>query len=194
MRTFMSRPPKLDTIDDYLARPDYERIELIRGAIVEKETSIRHSLAQGATTRTLGNPFQRKPGGGGPGGWWFFNELEVQLKDEIFRPDVCGYRRERMPRPPDVRMVAEPPDWVCEILSPSHPARDRVLKLQTYFQMRVPHYWIIDPVVGSLEVFRRTELAYALVLTALRGQRVRAEPFDAVEVRVDELLGDDPED
>jgi Uma2 family endonuclease len=70
----------------------------------------------------------------------------------------------------------------------------RVTKLQSYFDAKVPHYWIIDPVAGSLEVFRRLDLGYTLVLTALRGQRVRAEPFDAVEVRVDELLGADPED
>jgi hypothetical protein len=44
-----------------------------------------------------------------------------------------------------------------------------------------------------LEVFRRTDLAYALVLSAKSGQRIRAEPFDAVELRVDELFGDDEE-
>ena len=190
----MSKTPKLETIADYLAHAEDERVELIRGAVVEKETTVWHSLAQSGTTRALGNSFHRKPGGRSPGGWWFFNELEVQLGGEIFRPDVCGFRRERMPAPPATRLVAEPPDWVCEILSPSQPARDRVTKFQTYFQSGVPHYWIIDPVAGSLEVFRRTGLAFALMLTALRGERVRAEPFDAVEVRIDELLGDDPED
>lgn len=193
----MSEAPnrKLETIADYLAHAEDERIELIRGTVVEKaEVTAEHSLTQGSTYGTVKVPFQRKPGGRWPGGWWFFTELEVLLGSEIFRPDICGYRRERMPEPPKGRPLALAPDWVCEILSPSNPQRDRVEKLQTYFQARVPHYWIIDPVGGSLEVFRRLDLAYALVLTALRGQRVRAEPFDAVEIRVDELLGADPED
>lgn len=186
---------KLDTIADYLARPDHERIELVRGTIVEKsEATAEHALAQAATAGTVRVPFQRKPGSKWPGGWWFFTELEVQLGAEIVRPDVCGYRRERVPEPPKGRPFALAPDWVCEILSPSNPQRDRVEKLQSYFQARVPHYWIIDPVGGSLEVFRRLDLAYALVLTALRAQRVRAEPFEAVELRVDELLGADPEE
>lgn len=99
-----------------------------------------------------------------------------------------------MPEPPKGRPQPLPPDWVCEILSPTNPQRDRVEKLQTYFAARVPHYWIIDPIAGSLEVFRRLDLGYTLVLTALRGQRVRAEPFEAIEVPVDELLGADPEE
>ncbi len=188
-------PRRVDTIADYLARPEHERLELIQGTLVEKaEATAEHSLAQASTSRTLGNPFQRKPGGKWPGGWWFFTELEVQLGSEVLRPDVCAYRRERVAEPPKGRPFTLAPDWVCEILSPTNPQRDRVEKLQTYFAARVPHYWIIDPVAGSLEVFRRLDLAYALVLTALRGQRVHAEPFDAVELRIDELLGADPED
>jgi hypothetical protein len=46
----------------------------------------------------------------------------------------------------------------------------------------------------TLEVLRRTDIGYATVLTAHGGARVRAEPFDQVELRVDELFGDDPED
>ncbi len=161
----VTEPPNriLQTIADYLARAEDERIELIRGAIVEKsEATGEHALTQVATSGAVKLPFQRKPGGRWPGGWWFFSELEVQLGSEIFRPDICGYRRERMPEPPRGRPLALAPDWVCEILSPSNPQRDRVEKLQSYFQAGVPHYWIIDPVAGSLEVFRRLDLAYAL--------------------------------
>jgi Uma2 family endonuclease len=183
-----------DDIEDYLARDEEERIELIRGTIVEKaSTSPRHGVTQVGTASLLKGPFQRRPGGSSPGGWWFFTELEVRFTEEIFRPDVSGYRRERLPEIPTERVLSLAPDWVCEILSRGHEKRDRVEKLQTYFAHRVPHYWIIDPDEGTLEVFRRTDLAYALMLTAHRGQRVRAEPFDAIELSVGELLGDDPE-
>lgn len=187
---------KLATVEDYLAQPENRRCELIRGSIVDKvEVTAEHALTQVSTSSALRGPFQRGPGGPrGPGGWWFFTELEVQLGDELFKPDVCGYRREQCPEPPKGRPVRLVPDWVCEILSPSNPERDRVEKLQSYFAARVGHYWIIDPVIGTLEVLRRLDLAYAVVLTAHRGQRVRAEPFDAVELRLDELLGADPDD
>lgn len=86
------------------------------------------------------------------------------------------------------------PDWICEILSPSNATTDRVEKLQTYFAAGVSHDWLVDPIEGSLEILRRTDLAYAVVQTAHRGQRLRPEPFDALEFSVDELLGDDPDD
>ncbi|MDP2270391.1 MAG: Uma2 family endonuclease [Archangium sp.] len=179
------------TVQQFLAQD--ERIELIRGIAVRKVTSAEHSSAQGAIGRRLGDKFNRKPGGRWPGGWWFFIELDVQFGSEIFRPDVCSFRRDRLKEKPSGRPVLTRPDWVCEILSPSNAKTDRVEKLQTYFAAGVPHYWLVDPLEGSLEIFRRTDLAYALVQSAHRGQRLKPEPFDALEFSVDELLGDDPE-
>ncbi len=187
--------PQPATIDDLLALDPDARVELIRGTLVDKpQASSGHSAAQTSTPARLITPFQRRPGGPQPGGWWFFGELLIQLGREAFRPDVCGYRRERMPERPQVPIVKLVPDWICEILSPSHETRDRVEKLQAYFRAGVPHYWLMNAEERILEVYRRTDLAYALVLTAHRGDRVRAEPFDAVELAVDELFGDDPEE
>lgn len=180
-----------DTIADLLARPESDRLELIRGTIIAKPgPSIEHADAQAGVVVSVGSQFQRS-GGGVLGAWRFFTELELQLNAEVLLPDVCGYRRERMPERLSGRLITLVPDWICEVLSSSNASRDRVEKLASYFQAEIPHYWLIDPVEGTLEVFRRTDLAYAMVLSAHRGQRVRAEPFDAVEFEVDELLGAD---
>lgn len=183
---------KVMTVEEFLAQD--QRVELIRGTVVEKAAPTgEHSSAQVGIGWTVGQKFNRKPGGRWPGGWWFFVELDVLFGSEVFRPDVCGYRRDRIKVKPTGRPIAARPDWVCEILSPSSAKTDRVEKLQTYFAAGVPHYWLVDPIEGSLEIFRRTELAYALVQSAHRGQRLKPEPFDALEFSVDELLGDDPE-
>ena len=188
MATAFQRRPA--TIDELLSRRGDERLELIRGSLVEKAApTAEHSAAQLGAGSTLTELFQRGRGGG-PGGWWFFVELDVQFGQELLRPDICGYRRDRVQERPKGRPVTIRPDWVCEILSTSSESRDRVEKLETYFRSGVPHYWIINPLEGTLEVFRRTDLAFALIRTAHRGQIVRAEPFDAVELSVDELLGD----
>lgn len=186
----------LVSVDDFLSREETRVAEeLIRGTVVEKAApSSEHSRAQAKLGRHLGGPFDRKPGGRQPGGWWFFSELDVRLGGEVLRPDVCGYRRDRLAAPPRGRAVTLAPDWVCEVLSPTTATRDRVEKLQTYFAAGVSHYWLIDPEAGSLEVLRRTDLAYALVQTAHRGQRLRPEPFEALEFSVDVLLGDDAAD
>lgn len=43
-------------------------------------------------------------------------------------------------------------------------------------------------------MFRWTPQGYLVALTAQSGQRIRAEPFEAVELEVGVLFGGDPED
>ncbi len=83
------------------------------------------------------------------------------------------------------------PDWVCEVLSPSTASMARVDTLQVYCHAGAPQCWLLDPAEGTLEVYRRTAPAYALVLTARRGQRVQPEPFEGEGFEVNELRGDD---
>ena len=55
------------------------------------------------------------------------------------------------------------------------------------------HYWIVDPQNETLTVLRWTPDGYLAALTAGRTDRVRAKPFDAVELPVGVLFGDDEE-
>jgi Uma2 family endonuclease len=183
------------TLEEALARPESERVELIRGTLVQKAApTAEHGTTQTHIVVNVVPRFGRPSGPNGPGGWWIATEVDVSLGNELFRPDIAGWRRDRGPEGVHGRPVALRPDWICEVLSPSTEHVDRVDKLQSYFQAQVPHYWLANPIERVLEVYRRTELAYALVLTAKSGQKVRAEPFDAIELSVDALFGADPED
>jgi Uma2 family endonuclease len=55
----------------------------------------------------------------------------------------------------------------------------------------VTHHWIVDPRDESLLVYRWQEGGYLDVLGAQRGDTVRAEPFDAIEIAVGVFFGDD---
>lgn len=107
--------------------------------------------------------------------------------------------QEWLDQPPERRLelidrpVVLRPDWICEVLSDSNRHNDTIRKLRRHHQARVPHYWLLDPDTQTLNVFRHEPLGYLNVLTAERGQRVRAEPFEALELRVEMLLGRDPE-
>lgn len=185
------------TIDDLLSIPPDQRFhEIIDGELVQKATpSFEHGDAQSALVSRIKGPFQRRPGGKGPGGWWIATEVEIQLAaSQIYRPDVVGWRRERVPERPTGTPIAIRPDWICEVLSPSNPGTDRVKKLNRYHQFGVPHYWLVDPIEESLSVFRWTADGYLLVLAADREARVRAEPFEAVEIVLATLFGEDQED
>jgi Uma2 family endonuclease len=195
MRLALNHPARR-TVEDLLAIPEEQRFhEIIDGELVPKAMpSAKHGGAQLAT-RVLLRPYNRRPGGkGGPGGWWFAAETEVQLApDQVYRPDVAGWRRERLPELPTTVPVKLRPDWVCEILSPGNARNDTVKKLRAYHHYQVPNYWIVDPVEESLTIHRFTEEGYRPVLVTRRGERVRAEPFDAIGIQVGVLFGDDEE-
>jgi Uma2 family endonuclease len=183
------------TLADLLAKPEQGRgYEIVDGTIFEKDASAEHGVAQSRMGRVL-SPFDRGPGGRLPGGWWFATEVLIAFETtQMLRPDVSGWRRERMPERPSGTVVSLMPDWICEILSPSNASNDTVKKKRVYHRCRVPHYWLLDPVQETLSVLRWRPEGYVEVLSAIRGERIRAEPFDVVEIDVGIFFGDDVPD
>lgn len=183
------------TIADLLAIPEQiRRHEIIDGVLVEKEAaSGRHGRAQVRISGRL-RPYDRRPGGRWPGGWWFASETEIQLADtEVFRPDIAGWRRERMADMPAEVPIAIRPDWICEILS-TNKRNDLIKKKRAYHRHQVGHYWLVDPSEETLAVYRWHPDGYVEVLIADRDERVRAEPFDAIEFRVAVLFDEDDDE
>lgn len=188
--------PKPATLEDFLAIPEEERrrVELVEGSIVERgAASGEHGTAQFKLSALI-DRFDRRPGGRWPGGWWFGTEVDVYFDPtNTLRPDVAGWRRDRVPERPQGMPVYVLPDWVCEILSTNR-ANDLIKKKRIYHRHHVQHYWIIDPRDQTLAVYRWGPDGYIEVLFAGRGEEVRAEPFDAIPLQVGVLFGDDSED
>ena len=185
------------TLADLMAIPEEERFhEVIGGELVRKAApSGEHGGAQFDLAALLATAYRRPSGAGRPGGWWFAAEVEIELAPhEIYRPDLLGWRRERVPERPRGMPIRIRPDWVCEVLSRTSEQRDRGTKFEGYRRAGVPHYWLVDPQAEMLTVHRWTQEGYLVVLNASRGERVRAEPFDAIELQVGILFGDDPDD
>jgi Uma2 family endonuclease len=183
------------TLDDFWAIPEEERFhELVGGQLSQKAApSGEHGAAQAGVAGAVRSPFHRKPGSGGPGGWWIATEVEVLLETgDVVRPDVLGWRREHCPDRPTGAPVKVRPDWVCEIVSPANASDDTVKKLRLYHQVAIPHYWIIDSRDSTLTVMRWSADGYVTLMRAERAEIVRAEPFQAVELAVGTLFGDDP--
>ena len=168
------------------------RVEVIHGELVQKAApAAEHSSAQGSLLTVLSRRFHRAPGDIWPGGWWLLPEIHARYDaHEVFCHDVAGWRRDRLAERPSGWPIDTRPDWVLEVLSPGHKRRDRFDKWRVLHQARVPHYWLADHESKSLEVYRWHPDGYLNVLLAGTGELVRAEPFDAVELGVDVLLGD----
>ncbi len=167
------------TYQDVIDAPPHLVAELIHGALhLQPRPRPRHSLAASSLGDELVSPFQKRRGG--PGGWWILDEPEVHLGDDVLVPDLAGWRRDRMPQMPDTAHFTLPPDWVCEVLSPSTRDYDITDKRAIYGRAGIGHLWQVDPDARTLEVFALEDGRWVLI-TALRGtQPVAQPPFAAI--------------
>jgi Uma2 family endonuclease len=189
------RPPPA-TAADIAERANHERLEIVHGQIVHKASpSWNHAGSQVALIAWLKRHFDRRTGGRSPGGWHIRSECDVEYgPHDLFRHDLSGWHRERVTEQPKKWPVRIRPDWACEILSESNAKRDLVDKSLVLHRYGVPHYWILDPEEKLLLVYRHGERGYMNILSATSGERVRAEPFEAVELRGAILFVDEDDD
>ena len=183
----MSRgPDRRATYDDLLELPENVVGEILDGElIVSPRPASPHALARSAIGGGLFPPFNRRGGGtGGPGGWWILDEPELHLHGDVVVPDVAGWRRERMPSLPSTVAFELPPDWVCEVVSPSTTRIDRKRKMPIYAREQVAHLWLVDPLARTLEVLRLEGGRWSVLAVHAGDERVRAEPFDAIELEL----------
>jgi Uma2 family endonuclease len=171
------------TYEDVLAAPPHVIAEVIDGELtLHPRPALPHTAAASALGEELGPPFKR--GRGGPGGWLILDEPELHLGADILVPDLGGWRRERLPAVPREPYLTMAPDWVCEVISPSTEQRDRTAKLAIYAGAGVAHVWLVNPEQRLLEVHRRSTEGWIRVGAFRENERVRAEPFDAIELEL----------
>ncbi|WP_083968751.1 Uma2 family endonuclease [Hyalangium minutum] len=184
----MGRKPA--TYADLEALPENVVGELIAGELyVSPRPAVPHAVAGTRLGGELSVRFDR--GSGGPGGWIILFEPELHFGEDVLVPDCAGWRRERMSKPPRTAAITLAPDWVCEVLSPSTSALDRAAKLPVYAREGVRYVWFVDPVARILEVLRLEGARYTLLVTHTGKALVRAEPFEAIELDLAFLWGEE---
>jgi Uma2 family endonuclease len=167
------------TYEDLLKVPNHLVAEIVGGDLyATPRPSLPHARAASVLGGRLGGPFDH--GSGGPGGWWILFEPELHLAKDIVVPDLAGWRRERLPQIPVAAYMTLAPDWVCEVVSPSTEALDRVKKIAIYAREMVSHLWLINPTTRTLEVMELQAGRWLLLATSADEDTVRAKPFDAV--------------
>lgn len=185
--------PHLCTFADLIAIPEEERHhEVLDGELVQKTMAGGgHGYGQGKL-RALLDGFDGPPGGsaGEPGGWWLMTDATIKLSPyQAVRPDLLGWRHATTPSLPTGFPITIRPDWVCELHTREDARRDLIQKRRIYAEHGVSHYWLIDLERQVLTVLRLDNGQYLEVLQATNGERVRAEPFGALELPVSKLFG-----
>lgn len=168
----------------YLEAPDHLVAEILGGELhLMPRPRPRHQSVAGRLRGRL-RAFD-DPDDGEPGGWIILPEPELHLSDvdAPVVPDISGWRGERIPDDFfDSAAIALSPDWVCEVLSDRTRGTDRVKKQRIYHRAGVSHVWHVDPEAQTFEVFSREAEHWKLTLEAGGDERVRAEPFEAIEI------------
>ena len=178
----------MKTYADYLALPEGTKAELIDGELyMSPRPKGRHVRISSVLGTLLGTPFGLRTGESsyGPGGWWILDEPEchLPLDRRVLIPDLAGWRRERMPEPPDdSHKFLTVPDWICEVLSPSTQGHDMLRKMPIYLAAGVAWAWIVNPVDRRVDVYRAEGGEWLDVIGVEGHGRVRLPPFDAIEL------------
>ncbi len=169
------------------AVPDTMTGEILDGQLFTFPRPARpHARSSSRLGMKLGGPFDL--GENGPGGWVILDEPELHLgpRPDKLSPDLAGWRRERMPDAIGDESTPyyydQVPDWVCEVISPSTERIDRGKKMRIYRREGVRFLWLLSPLLKTLEVYRLEEGRWVLLETYEEDAKVRAEPFDAVEL------------
>ena len=81
--------------------------------------------------------------------------FDVVLSDvDVVQPDLFYLSHERLDRLRETRLDGAP-DLVVEVVSESTRKRDEILKRRLYEQHGAREYWVIDPELATVKVYRR---------------------------------------
>ncbi len=177
---------KFATYEDLLNVPDNLVAEIIYGHLyASPRPAPRHARASSSLGAKITVPYDF--GVDGPGGWIILDEPELHLGSDVMVPDLAGWRRGRMPDLPETAWFELPPDWVCESPSPSTAHLDRAQKMPLYAKNNIPHLWLIDPEIKTLEAYELINGKWTLLQILDEDKTVSVAPFDATEFSLSAL-------
>lgn len=169
------------TEEEYLALGEtQQRVELFDGSLhVTPAPTPRHQRI----SRKLGNIFEAAAE---PVGLELLEAVNVRLRPgRVPIPDLVLTEPvdldELMIDARDVRLV-------CEIISPSNAATDKVLKMHYYAAAGIEWYLLVEQETGALRLFRRRGRNYAEQSSVKRGETLElTEPVRAT-IRPEDLV------
>jgi len=175
------------TYQDYLLFPnDGKRYELIAGdRYVTPAPRTRHQKISSNLQGFLFD-FVKKNNGG----IVLTAPTDVVFSDmDVVQPDLLFVSRGRASIITEDNIQGAP-DLVVEILSESTRRTDEIIKLKLYEMNGIAEYWIIDPEVDTVKVYRLVDQAYtqAIKLTLEAQDRVTSPLFPGWELPLKELF------
>ena len=115
--------------------------------------------------------------------------MDVVLDDAtVVQPDLLFLRTEHLHFIGE-KNIQGAPDLVVEILSPSTRRHDVLVKSSLYARFGVPSYWIVDPDLDRIELYRLDGTAYRLATTVQSPAVAEPEEFPGLRLPLLEIFG-----
>ena len=141
------------TYDDFVLFPDDgKRHELIDGEhYVTPSPNLKHQKVSGNLHLLIGVWLEDHPIG-----QIFYAPFDVVFsRYDVVEPDLLYVSNERAAEVLTAANVKGAPDLVIEIGSPSTRKRDETIKRHLYERSGVSEYWVVDPELNLVRVYRR---------------------------------------
>lgn len=156
---------------------EFEHHEIVNGGLVRKASPAwGHAELHAILVAQLSSQASWRGGH-----WRFVIEPIVELTPkQVYLPDIAGWRTETLPETPELGQVkiTVPPDWVCELLSPSTARHDLTIKRANYCAAGVGYYWVIYPRDQILTVLRNNGQEFEIAETvSVEDANMALEPF-----------------
>ena len=149
------------TYEDYLELPDDgKRYEVIEGELVVNASPYtRHQRIVGRLYAAL-EYFCRDQRCGEA----FVSPLDVVFADDlVLQPDVTVVSASRLHIVGD-KNITGAPDLVIEVLSEGTRKLDELVKRKLYERYGVNEYWVVDPVIEAVKIYRRNGDSFTRVV------------------------------
>jgi Uma2 family endonuclease len=146
------------TYDDFVLFPDDGmRHELIDGEhYVTPSPNRKHQKVSGNLHLLLGTWLEEHPIG-----QVYYAPFDVVFSEfDVVEPDLLYMSNERASKVLTHANVQGAPEIVIEIGSPGTRKRDETIKRRLYERAGVTEYWIVDPELDTLRVYRRGRDAF----------------------------------
>ncbi len=146
------------TYDDFLQFPDDgKRHELIDGEhYVTPSPNTKHQQVSGNLHWLIRSYLETHPIGK-----VFYAPFDVLFSQfDVVEPDLLFVSSARLSEVVTLKHVIRAPDLIVEIGSPSTRRRDETIKRRLYERSGVKEYWIVDPDVDVVRVYRPGEGSY----------------------------------
>ena len=178
------------TYDDFVHFPDDgKRHELIDGEhYVTPAPSPRHQIIVGTLYLVIGTWLETNPVGR-----LYLSPLDVVISQfDVVEPDLLFISAARVQEMLTVENVRGTPDLVIEVGSKSTRQHDETIKKSLYERSGAQEYWIVDPEISVVRVYRRDGATFtrAIELSREHGDVLRSPLFPGLDLPLERVFRD----